>query len=192
MNAKFLKSAAKPKDFPPDTGREVAVAGRSNSGKSSAINAILGRRGLARVSKTPGRTQLINFFDLGDSCRLVDLPGYGFAKVSVDMRERWRELIEVYFGNRRSLAGLIVTVDIRRGVLELDEAMIEWAAALGVPVLVLATKADKLSRAAAGAQQRAMERRLPESARVLAFSAPKRLGVSEALAQIEGWLACSK
>ncbi len=188
MKAKFLKSAAQPKDFPPDNGREVAVAGRSNSGKSSAINAILGRRSLARVSKTPGRTQLINFFDLGDSCRLVDLPGYGFAKVSVDMRERWRELIEAYFGNRRSLAGLLVTVDIRRGVLELDEAMIGWGAALGVPLLVLATKADKLSRAAARAQQLAMQKRLPENARVLAFSAPKRLGVGEALAAIEGWL----
>ena len=188
MNVKFLKSAAKPHEFPPDTGREVAVVGRSNSGKSSAINAILGRRGLARVSKTPGRTRLINFFDLGDGCRFVDLPGYGFAKVSSGVRDHWRELISAYFETRSSLIGLIITVDIRRGLLTLDQSMIGWATELGIPLLILASKADKLARGAARSQQLAIEKAVPDGTRVLIFSAPKKHGTLEARQHIESWL----
>lgn len=189
MIASFLKSAAKPRDFPPDTGSEVAVVGRSNSGKSSAINAMLGRTRLARVSKTPGRTQLINFFEVGDNRRVVDLPGYGFARVAESVRERWQELIAAYFETRASLRGLIVTIDIRRGLMPLDANMIEWAQALDIPVLLLATKADKLARASAEAERRALERAVPEGIGILVFSAPKRLGVEEARRQLASWLA---
>ena len=188
MNVQFLKSAAKPHEFPPDIGCEVAVVGRSNSGKSSAINAILGRRGLARVSKTPGRTQLINFFDLGDDRRFVDLPGYGFAKVSVGVREHWRGLISAYFETRSSLTGLIITVDIRRGLLTLDESMISWASELEIPLLILASKSDKLAHGAARSRQLAIEKAVPDGTRVVLFSAPKKHGVSEARQHIESWL----
>ena len=183
----FLKSAAGPRDFPADRGREVAVAGRSNSGKSSAINALVGSKKLARTSKTPGRTQLINFFGLGAERRLVDLPGYGFARVPPEVRERWRTMIEAYFEQRNSLAGLVVTVDIRRGVSPLDADMLAYAGALELPALVLLTKADKLSR---GAALNARQRAEPNvAASVEVFSAPQRLGVAESLAHIEAWLA---
>ena len=189
MNAQFLKSAAHPQDFPPDRGREVAVVGRSNSGKSSAINAILSRTKLARVSKTPGRTQLVNFFSLGEDRRLVDLPGYGYAKVAPNVRGRWGELITAYFEMRQCIAGLIVTIDIRRGVMPLDENMINWADSLGIPLMVLATKADKLSRGGAIAQQLAIERAIStETAVVHAFSSLRKTGVDEACDQLRKWL----
>ena len=136
----FLKSAHDAHQFPPDAGAEIAVAGRSNSGKSTAINALLNRRNLARTSKTPGRTQLVNFFDLGHDRRLVDLPGYGYAKVANSVREHWRRLLEDYFRQRRSLAGLLVTVDIRRGLNDLDRVMLRWADEAEVPV-ALASRA---------------------------------------------------
>lgn len=189
MNARFLKSAARSGDFPPDRGLEVAVVGRSNSGKSSAINAILGRSKLARVSRTPGRTQLINFFSLAEDRRLVDLPGYGYARVAGAVRDRWKELISAYFESRQSIAGLIITIDIRRGIMPLDEDMIDWAQSLGIPVLLLATKADKLSRSAAKAQLRSIERAVAGShAVVQLFSSPRRLGVDEARSQLQAWL----
>jgi GTP-binding protein len=188
MDAKFLKSAAQPSDFPADRGRELAVVGRSNSGKSSAINAIFGHAGLARVSKTPGRTQLINFFEVGVERRIVDLPGYGFARVTPGVRERWRALIESYFERRRSLVGLILTVDIRRGLKPLDWQMLDWAESLGIAIVLLATKADKLSRSAAKTQLMAMERevaRSTENFEIAAFSAPQRQGVEWARATVE-------
>ncbi len=188
LKARFLTSASGPEGFVPDRGREVAVVGRSNSGKSSAINAIVERRGLARVSKTPGRTQLVNFFGLADELRLVDLPGYGFARVPDAVRERWRALVEAYFAERRSLAGLFVTVDARRGLVELDFTMLEWAGALGVGTVLLLTKADKLGRGAAAAQHRAVAEAAPPGAHVILFSAVKRTGVDAARAQLESWL----
>ena len=188
LNASFLKSAREPAQFPSDSGREVAVAGRSNSGKSTAINALVARRALARTGKTPGRTQLINFFRVGEDQRLVDLPGYGYAKVPNAVRKHWRRLLEAYFRRRQSLVGLLVTVDIRRGLKELDWVMLDWARDSDVPVAVLLTKADKLSRSAARARHLEASGILPDSVQALPFSAPKRLGVVEARQRLTGWL----
>jgi GTP-binding protein len=191
MTPKFLTSAAQPAGFPPESGTEVAVVGRSNSGKSSAINRIVGVRKLARVSKTPGRTQLINFFELADDKRLVDLPGYGFAKVPEAIRRQWESLIGSYFEDRRSLVGLIVTVDIRRGFRDLDFAMFGWAEAIGVPVLALLTKADKLSRGAGLRERDRLRLEAPGHVEPLVFSATSGAGADEARARLATWLGLS-
>ncbi len=188
LNASFLTSASKATQFPADSGREVAVSGRSNSGKSTAINALVGRRNLARTGKTPGRTQLINFFSVGEDRRLVDLPGYGYAKVPDAVRRRWRHLLEAYFSHRQSLVGLLVTVDIRRGLKELDWVMLNWAGSSGVPAAVLLTKADKLSRGAARSRHLQVSGNLPDTVQAVLFSAPGRLGVEEARLCMVGWL----
>ena len=187
-SAVFLKSAASPADFPVDTGREVAFVGRSNSGKSTAVNLVTGARKLARVSKTPGRTQLLNFFALGDDRRLVDLPGYGFARVAPETQARWRRALESYLTHRASLAGLIVTMDIRRGVTPLDDQLLRWLEPRGLPVAVLLTKADKLSRGAAIAAERKLAAELGPATRVTRFSALTGDGVAEAQAWIDAWL----
>ena len=188
----FLTSASGVSGFPADTGREVAVAGRSNAGKSSAINAITGRRNLARTSKTPGRTQLVNFFRLDDARRIVDLPGYGYAKVSQSKRASWRMLVDRYIGARESLVGFVLVVDIRRGLTEGDRALLELADSDGLPVHVLLTKADKLKRRAASeARQRVLaESALPEE-NVQLFSALKRRGVDEVRSLLLSWLGDS-
>jgi GTP-binding protein len=183
-----MKSAAIPADFPADTGREVAFVGRSNSGKSTAVNVVTGARKLARVSKTPGRTQLLNFFSLGADRRLVDLPGYGFARVAPDVQARWRRSLESYLGERASLAGLVVTMDIRRGLTQLDEQLLRWLEPRALPVAVLLTKADKLSRGAAIAAERALAGELGPGVRVTRFSALTADGVDEAKGWIEAWL----
>ena len=188
LNASFLTSAGDPKQFPADSGREVAVAGRSNSGKSTAINALVGRRSLARTGKTPGRTQLVNFFQVGEDRRLVDLPGYGYAKVPDAVRKHWRHLLEAYFQRRQSMVGLLVTVDIRRGLKELDWVMLNWAQTVSVPATVLLTKADKLSRGASRSRHLEVSRELPETVSVMRFSAPAKLGVEEARRCLIGWL----
>ncbi len=188
LNASFLTSAREASQFPVDSGREVAVAGRSNSGKSTAINALVGRRGLARTGKTPGRTQLINFFGVGEDRRLVDLPGYGYAKVPDAVRKHWRHLLVAYFHRRRSLVGLLVTVDIRRGLKELDRVMLDWALNSGVPATVLLTKADKLSRGAARSRHLQVSGDLPDTVQALPFSAPRRLGVVDARQRLVDWL----
>jgi GTP-binding protein len=144
--AQFLISADAPAGFGDDSGAEVAFAGRSNSGKSSAINAIVQRRDLARTSKTPGRTQLVNFFELEPGRRLVDLPGYGYAQVPPAMRAHWGRLMQAYFTTRASLAGLFVIVDARRGFADSDQAMLDYASARSCPVHVLLSKSDKLGR----------------------------------------------
>ena len=144
--AEFVISANRPAQFPPDKGSEVAFAGRSNAGKSSALNAIAGRKSLARTSKTPGRTRLVNFFALPDGDRLVDLPGYGYARVPEAMRRHWRHLMEAYFNQRRSLAGLILVMDVRRPLTEYDRQMLAWSEGVGCLTHILLTKADKLSR----------------------------------------------
>ncbi len=188
LSPNFLKSAQKATQFPADSGREVAFVGRSNSGKSSAINAITARRRLARTSKTPGRTQLINFFEVDETCRLVDLPGYGYAKVAAAVRQQWRVLLQAYFDERRSLAGLFITVDIRRGLNDLDQVMLSWSRAAGVPAAVLLTKADKLSRNAGRQRQRQVAASLSEDVPLILFSAPARQGLEEAREQLLAWL----
>jgi len=187
--AVFLKSAARPADFPPDTGREVAFVGRSNSGKSTAVNVVTGARKLARVSKTPGRTQLLNFFSFGEERRLVDLPGYGFARVAPDVQKLWRKSLETYLSTRASLVGLVVTMDIRRGMTPLDETLLRWLEPRELPVAVLLTKADKLSRGAGIAQERALGAVLGAGVRVARFSALTGDGVRDAQAWIEAWLS---
>jgi GTP-binding protein len=190
--AVFIKSAARPADFPPDTGREVAFVGRSNSGKSTAVNVVTGARKLARVSKTPGRTQLLNFFSFGEDRRLVDLPGYGFARVAPGVQALWRKSLEAYLSTRASLKGLIVTMDIRRGMTPLDETLLRWLEPRELPVAVLLTKADKLSRGAGLTQERALEKTVGAAVKVTRFSALTGEGVREAQAWIEAWLSVEK
>lgn len=190
--ATFIKSAADPAGFPPDTGREVAFVGRSNSGKSTAVNLLAGVKKLARVSKTPGRTQLVNFFALGPDSRLVDLPGYGFARVAPDMQERWRYLLEGYLAERESLAGLFVTVDIRRGLTPLDEALLRWFEPRQKPVIILLTKADKLSRGAGLARQHEVAKQVGKNVQMTRFSSISRDGVEQARNWLEGWLNPAK
>ena len=187
--AVFIKSAARPADFPPDTGREVAFVGRSNSGKSTAVNVITGARKLARVSKTPGRTQLLNFFSFGEERRLVDLPGYGFARVAPDVQALWRRSLEAYLSTRASLAGLVVTMDIRRGMTPLDDTLLRWLEPRDLPVAVLLTKADKLSRSAGLAQERALQNTVGAAIKLTRFSALTGDGVPEAQTWIEAWLS---
>jgi GTP-binding protein len=183
--ARFLTSANHSNQFVADDGVEVAFAGRSNAGKSSAINAIVGRRALAHTSKTPGRTQLVNFFHLAPDERLVDLPGYGYAAVAEEMRAHWGRLLEEYFTNRRSLRGLLLTVDVRRGLGTHDEAMLAWCRSLGHPVHILLTKADKLKRGeAATALERARTAAGP-AAVVQLFSAHSGAGLAEARAALQ-------
>ena len=189
LTAEFLKSAASPKDFPGDHGREAAFVGRSNSGKSTALNLIVGARKLARVSKTPGRTQLVNFFSLGEGQRLVDLPGYGFARVAPEVQARWRTLIESYLRDRASLVGLVLTVDIRRGLTELDDQLLRWLESRrALPVAVLLTKADKLSRSAGLAVERQVNSQLGSTALVTRFSGETRDGVEAARGWLDSWL----
>jgi GTP-binding protein len=188
-HARFLSSAAELAQFPRDTGVEVAFAGRSNAGKSSAINAILGRRGLARTSRTPGRTQLVNFFVLGEGRRLVDLPGYGYARVSEAMRRRWGELLTRYFRERRSLAGLFLIIDVRRRLTDHDRRMLAFAADCGLGVEILLTKADKLSRAESARALARVAGEVGEGAGVVLFSAVDGKGVEEGREALERMLA---
>jgi GTP-binding protein len=187
--ARFLTSAAEPGQLMADDGREIAFTGRSNAGKSSAINALVGRKGFARVSRTPGRTQLINFFELAPGHRLVDLPGYGFARVHESVRERWSRLLRHYFDVRASLAGLVLIVDSRRGLGEHDLAMLDWMGSRERPSHVLLTKADKLARSEALRAERTARAVLGARAvSVQLFSAPARVGLEEARAVMQRWL----
>lgn len=182
--ARFLSSAHELAQFPPDAGAEVAFAGRSNAGKSSAINAILGRRQLARTSRTPGRTQLVNFFALGEGQRLVDLPGYGYARVPQAKRRHWGELLDRYFRERRSLAGLFLIVDVRRLLTDNDRQMLAFAAACGLPVEILLAKVDKLSRAEASRARSRVAAEAGEGTGVILFSSVDGRGVEEARAAL--------
>ena len=186
--ARFITSANAVKQFVPDDGAEVAVAGRSNAGKSSAINVIVNRRQFARTSKTPGRTQLVNFFELREGARLVDLPGYGFAKVSDNKRRHWGELLADYFRLRESLRGLILVVDIRRKLTDYDRQMIDFAESVSLPIHVLLTKADKLKRGQAANAVLEVKKLLKDRATVQPFSALKRHGEGEAREVLEQFL----
>lgn len=187
-SAAFLKSAYRPDQLVADRGIEIAFAGRSNAGKSSALNAIVGRRALARTSKTPGRTQMINFFGLAEDRRLVDLPGYGFARVPDSLRQHWRKLMEHYFADRKSLRALVLVVDIRRGLTDFDWQMLDLAEASGCETLVLLTKADKLKRGPALEQRRKIRQALGEGTPLALFSATKGMGVTEARQRLRRWL----
>jgi GTP-binding protein len=185
--AQFLISAAAPAQFPPDVGAEVAFVGRSNAGKSSAINAITQRHALARTSKLPGRTRLLNFFELAPLKRLVDLPGYGYASAPAAERLAWLPLIDA-LRQRASLRGLFVIVDARRGLAAADAGVLEWA----LPhqrVHVLLSKADKLNRAEGAAVLRSASASLSGRATAQLFSALKGTGVGEAQDTLEAWLA---
>lgn len=187
-DAQFMLSANSPGQFVPDDGREVAVAGRSNAGKSSAINVIVNRRQFARTSKTPGRTQLINFFQLGVGQRLVDLPGYGFARVPEDVRRHWGELLEHYFETRESLRGLLLVADVRRGLTDFDRRMLGFAGQVGIPVHFLLTKADKLKRGQAASALLKVRKELDLAASAQLFSALDHQGEDEARSVLHRFL----
>ncbi|MFP4495389.1 MAG: ribosome biogenesis GTP-binding protein YihA/YsxC [Halochromatium sp.] len=192
QRAAFLSAAPELAATPQDSGYEVAFAGRSNAGKSSAINALCHQRGLARTSKTPGRTQQLIFFRLDDERRLVDLPGYGFAKVSLSIKQRWQQLMERYLVRRDSLKGLVVVMDIRHPLTEIDQQMIAWGIAAELPLLLLLTKADKLKRGAIARSLAEVRTALAEASvpvEVIAFSAVSRLGLEQAQKRIVDWLA---
>lgn len=191
--AHFTQSAPSIRECPPEYGVEVAFAGRSNAGKSSAINALTNNGKLARTSKTPGRTQLINFFSLSDTQRLVDLPGYGYAKVSREMKELWQRHLSEYLQNRQSLYGLVLLMDIRHPLQEFDTTMLQWARKADMPVHILLTKADKLSRGAAASTLAQVLKAVRQSAagqQVTAqcFSALKRQGIDELKTVLQQWL----
>jgi GTP-binding protein len=186
----FVVSAHRLNQLPPDEGREVVVAGRSNAGKSSALNRLTGRRDIARVSKAPGRTQQINVFAWDPERRLADLPGYGFAKVSNRLRAHWNETLGRYLAERGSLAGLVLVMDIRRDLADEERQLLDWADSAGLPALVLLNKADKLGRGQQGKARAAMERALAAwpGAAALPFSATHGLGAEEARATVGEWL----
>lgn len=190
--ATFLTSVAHLDQLPPDAGGEVAFIGRSNAGKSSAINAITGIKGLARSSKTPGRTQMINFFRLDEHRRLVDLPGYGYAKVPLQVKKRWQDNVAQYVEKRNSLQGMVLIMDIRHPLKELDQQLLHWVATCHVPVHILLTKADKLSHGAAAMVLRQVEhdlRAFPGNISVQIFSSLERAGLETAWEVLDQWLA---
>jgi len=187
----FLLGAAEPKQFPDDDLVEIAFAGRSNVGKSSAINAISNRRKLARTSKVPGRTQQINFFSLGNNARLVDLPGYGFAQVPLAVKKKWQDTIHEYLSERKNLIVLVLLMDIRHPLTELDLQMIKWASDSQLPSQILLTKADKLKRGKIAATSLKVESELknyPGNFAVEAFSSQNYLGVDKVRLQMQEWV----
>lgn len=192
-HANFEISIARPQDLPQATGPEIAFAGRSNAGKSSAINTLVGHTRLAFVSKTPGRTQLINIFRLPSGTALVDLPGYGYAKVPEAIRKQWARLLETYLTSRESLIGLILIMDSRHPMTPLDMQMIQWFAPSGRPIHVLLTKSDKLTRGPAAQTLATVRRELKaawgDQITVQLFSSLKKTGVEEAEEAVGAWLA---
>ncbi|MDG1988024.1 MAG: ribosome biogenesis GTP-binding protein YihA/YsxC [Halieaceae bacterium] len=187
----FLISAAKISQCPDDSGGEVAFAGRSNAGKSSAINCLTGNKKLARTSKTPGRTQLLNFFNLSEGCRLVDLPGYGFAKVPEKTKRDWNRLMENYLKYRQSLRGLILLMDCRHPLQPFDQQMLAWAMAAQMPTHILLTKSDKMKKGPAKAALLAVSSKIEVYGGLISvqlFSAEKNTGLSELIETLSFWL----
>ena len=188
----FILSAPDITHLPIDTGVEIAFAGRSNAGKSSALNTLTNQKALARTSKTPGRTQLINLFEVEENCRLVDLPGYGYAQVPEAIKRKWQKSLGEYLQKRESLKGLVVLMDIRHPLKDLDQQMIEWAVSVNIPVMLLLTKADKL---ASGAQKKQVnmvkEFILPFQGdiTVAPFSSPKRVGLEALKQKLDEWFS---
>ncbi|MGM1050841.1 MAG: ribosome biogenesis GTP-binding protein YihA/YsxC [Pseudomonadota bacterium] len=193
QTAQFLTSAPTLAQCPPDSGAEVAFAGRSNAGKSSAINTLTRQKALARISKTPGRTQLINFFTLGDDTerRLVDLPGYGFAKVPEQVKLEWQRHLSDYLQRRASLRGLVLVMDVRHPLTEFDQTLLGWADDKSMRVHILLTKADKLKRGPAASALQQVRSRLREWEDLVSiqlFSSLKGQGIEEAHARLDDWL----
>lgn len=188
--AAFTISAPDIRKLPQDTGIEVAFAGRSNAGKSSALNTLTNQKSLARTSKTPGRTQLINVFEIAPNKRLIDLPGYGFAKVPLEMKKKWQKALGEYLEKRDCLKGLVVLMDIRHPLKDLDLDLIHWAADSEIPVLALLTKADKLSQGKRSAEVLKVKKELAKlnaDIKVQAFSSLKRTGAEQANTVICDW-----
>lgn len=188
---RFLTSAAEKKQFPETDTIEVAFAGRSNAGKSSAINTIADNKTLARTSKTPGRTQLINFFSLDERRLLVDLPGYGFAKVPPSIKAKWIKLMEDYLANRPNIIGLVIIMDIRHPLTEFDWKMLEWCKHFNIHAHVLLTKADKMKKGPAKSILLQVKKLIKEEgfeATAQTFSALKKEGIDEAHRILDGWL----
>lgn len=192
--ASYLLAAHTPRQLPPDGGAEVAFAGRSNAGKSSALNALCQQNALARVSKTPGRTQQLVFFELPPHAErfLVDLPGYGYAKVPQDLQAHWQAFIDQYFRSREALKGLVVVMDIRHPLKDYDRQMLAYAVERGLPAHALLTKADKLGRGAAGnvllAVRKDLQSHFGDSVSVQTFSAESKTGVDTLREVVGGWL----
>lgn len=188
---RYLTSVYDTGRLPAEAGAEVAFAGRSNAGKSSVINALCQRKGLAQISKTPGRTRTINFFSIDGQRFLVDLPGYGYARASATMRVHWRSLVEHYLQRRRSLRGLMLMMDIRHPLTDYDWQLLSWRAKPALPLHILLTKADKLSRGAAIISVKKAEgllRARGVEASLQAFSALKHQGLKEAYEVLDDWL----
>lgn len=199
QQAEFLCTAANDEQLPPSGAPEIAFAGRSNAGKSSAINALANRTRLAFTSKTPGRTQQINFFRLSSGALLADLPGYGYAAVPKELKRHWQEFLARYLATRQALIGLVLVVDVRHGIAELDREVLAGYLPAGRPVLVLATKSDKLTPSGQRAAQRDLERTLhaefaaqAANIEVVAFSATRRIGVASAETAIGRWLGLTE
>lgn len=189
--AKFINSAPHVKDAPEDTGLEVAFAGRSNAGKSSAINTLTGQKSLARISKTPGRTQLLNFFSITETTRFVDLPGYGYAKVPLEIKKQWHRMIETYLNNRKTLCGIVLVMDIRHPLTEFDRQMVDWCKQTRLPLHILLTKADKLKFGAAKNTLLAVQKEISGAqvpVTVQLFSALKKQGIDEIHQLLDQWL----
>ncbi|PCJ89305.1 MAG: YihA family ribosome biogenesis GTP-binding protein [Thiotrichaceae bacterium] len=188
--AKFLISAGKANQFPID-GAEVAFSGRSNAGKSSAINTLCDNKGLARTSKTPGRTRLVNFFELDEARRIVDLPGYGFAKVPLAMKKEWERLMTQYLSEQQALKGLVIIMDIRHPLNDYDWQMLKWCDHFQLPAHVLLTKADKIKRGPQQSSKLQTQKKLKDAgidASVQVFSSLKKTGLDELVLKLNGWL----
>ena len=175
------------KQLPEDRGIEVAIAGRSNAGKSSAINTFTDQKSLARTSKTPGRTQQIVIFKLDEDRRIADLPGYGYAKVPLKLKEHWRKVMERYFQTRNCLRGVVLVMDIRHPMREFDQQMLAWCEAANIPCHILLTKADKLKRGPAQSTLLKVRRDLPEIASIQVFSSSKKTGLEELVDKLRDW-----
>ncbi len=194
QQAYYLKSAPNLSHCPLDEGYEVAFAGRSNAGKSSALNVITSQKALARTSKTPGRTQMINFFALDEAAerKLVDLPGYGFAKVNLKMKRAWEAGLAEYIEKRQSLKGLILLMDVRHPMTEIDQVMLDWTLDLELPVHILLTKADKLKKGPANSTLLKLKKQLKEQyphATAQLFSSLKRTGLDQVWHKLDEWMA---
>ena len=189
IQLKFQKSAPGADHLPPDVGREVILAGYSNVGKSSIINQVANVKDLAKCSKTPGRTQLFNVFEVSPSQRLLDLPGYGFAKVSVRTKKLWLERLQKYLETRQSLCGIVLITDIRRGLRPMDIDLAEWALEHNIPLTLVLNKADKLSKSAGLSSKQKMLATLNlESQQVILTSCLKKVGIGDLSLQIKTWL----